>query len=362
MIGGAASVRLIFLHITEKLAQNTCMLFSKKIYRTLFTLVAVLVFTLLFQPCYAYSDKSGLYLGGFPAGFLLNTTTVEVVGVCDVLTSDGIASPARECGIKSGDIIEKINDREIKATQDVNDALNEDYKKFVITISRDGQTQEMDITPVVDLSSKCKKLGLLVKDSVNGVGTVTFIDVKNKKFGSLGHPVTDSENNRMEVSGGTVYGCIIYSVKKGVRGNPGELKGIFENNKTVGTVALNCSCGIFGKLSEDFDTSALTAVETAPLSSVKPGKAEIYSTVNGNQCKKYDISIVKVDEKNKDNRNFVIKIDDDELIEQSGGIVQGMSGSPIVQNGKLVGAVTHVFINDPTRGFGIGIDKMLSSY
>lgn len=340
------------------------MLFLKKINKLLFSICAILICLFAFTPCYGYGGGTAdeYYLGGFPAGFLLNTTTVEVVGICDVLTSDGIVSPAKDCGIRSGDVIEKINHREINGTQDVNDALNEECKKFVITILRDGQRQEMEIKPAVELSSNCKKLGVLVKDSVNGIGTVTFIDKKNNKFASLGHPVTDNDNNLLEISGGKVFGCIIYNVKKGVRGNPGELKGMFENNHTLGQVTCNCSSGVYGNLSEDFDTSDLKRIEKAPLSAVTMGKAEIYSTINGTQCKKYNISIVKVDERNKDNRNFVIKIDDEELIAQTGGIVQGMSGSPIVQNGKLIGAVTHVFINDPTRGFGIGIDKMMSSY
>ena len=160
----------------------------------------------------------------------------------------------------------------------------------------------------------------------------------------------------------TVYGCVIYDVKKGVKGTPGELRGAFESGRVIGSAVLNCGCGIYGNLDDGFNTSKLTKIDKGNIDEVKIGKACIYSTVHGNEVKKYDISIVKTDKNNKDNRNFVIKIEDEELLEISGGIVQGMSGSPIVQNGKLIGAVTHVFVNDPTRGYGISIDKMLSSY
>ena len=166
----------------------------------------------------------------------------------------------------------------------------------------------------------------------------------------------------MEINGGTVYGCIIYDVKKGVKGNPGELHGAFENGNVLGKARLNCSCGVYGDIDSNFDVSKLIKIERGSIDSVKIGKACIYTTVHGNEIGKYDISIVKVDKNNKDNRNFVIKIEDRNLLDITGGIVQGMSGSPIVQNGKLIGAVTHVFVNDPTRGYGIGIDKMLSSY
>ena len=170
------------------------------------------------------------------------------------------------------------------------------------------------------------------------------------------------KNNFIEIQGGTVYGCIIYDVKKGVKGTPGELRGAFESRTVIGNASINCACGIYGDVSPTYDTSKLVRIEKGGIDDVKIGKACIYTTVHGNEVKKYDISIVKTDKHNKDNRNFVIKIEDKQLLEISGGIVQGMSGSPIVQNGKLIGAVTHVFINDPTRGYGIGIDNMLNAY
>lgn len=338
------------------------MLSRKNILKTLLVFIAVFVCMLSATALNAAAETQTLYLGGFPAGFTLNTTTVEVIGICDVITSDGMKSPARDCGIKTGDVIDEINGREVNKSADINSILAEDYKKFQITVIRDGELINFDCLPAKDLTTGVKRLGVLVKDTINGIGTVTYIDKANKKFASLGHPVADLKNNLVDINGGKVFGCVVYEVKKGVKGNPGELRGAFENNNIIGEAKLNCNCGIYGDLSDRFDTSKLIKIDKGSVDDVKIGKACIYTTVHGNEIKQYDISIVKVDKGNKDNRNFVIKIEDDELIQKSGGIVQGMSGSPIVQNGKLIGAVTHVFINDPTRGYGISVDKMLSSY
>lgn len=338
------------------------MLYRKKFRKALLVILAVIICNFICVPVYADKEEHELYLGGFAAGFVLNTTTVEVVGLCEVLTDEGVICPARMAGIRAGDVIDKLNDCEINSITDLNQALNREYKSFCVTIIRPDGEVCLDVVPVTEKATGQKKLGLLVKDSVNGIGTVTYVDKTAKKFGSLGHPVTDCNKNVMEINGGSIYSCMIYGVKKGVRGNPGELKGTIESNYMTGKVTKNCVCGIYGDISDEFDYGKLTKISTAPIENVQIGKAEIYSTVNSDIINKYDISIVKVDYTGKENRNFVIKIDDSNLLDASGGIVQGMSGSPIVQNGKLIGAVTHVFVNDPARGYGIAIDKMLSSY
>ena len=155
-----------------------------------------------------------------------------------------------------------------------------------------------------------------------------------------------------------MFGCSIVGVLKGVRGKAGELKGMFLNEVSFGKAEKLCQCGIYGQINKDYDTSNLESA-TADSKQVKMGKATIYSTISGIFPQSYDIEIVKVDKNNKENKNYVIKITDDDLIDQTGGIVQGMSGSPILQEGKVVGAVTHVFLNDPTRGYGIDINRML---
>ena len=347
----------------KSVAHNTTvMLFGKKLTKYLIILFALIICAFSFSPVYANAQEGSLYLGGFPAGFTLNTKIVEVVGVCDVVTADGMRSPARDCGIKNGDIIESINGRTVESAADINKIISDEYKNYKIEIERDDEKLTLEIVPARDLSTGSKRLGVLVKDTISGIGTVTYIDKANNKFGSLGHPVADIKNSLIEINGGTVYNCLIYDIKRGEKGTPGELHGAFENNRILGTAKMNCACGIYGDLASDYDTSKLIKIEKGNVEDVTIGKACIYTTLRGNSVKKYDISIVKTDKNNKDNRNYVIKIDDKELLAMAGGIVQGMSGSPIVQNGKLVGAVTHVFVNDPTRGYGISIDNMLSSY
>lgn len=305
---------------------------------------------------------SELYLGGFPAGFVLETSNVEVVGMCEIMTAEGLRSPAREAGIVAGDKIRSINGMPITSGTQVTEMLSGNLKKAVIDIERGGESCEVEVTPVKDITSGKMRVGILIRDSLSGVGTVTYIDASAGKFASLGHPVTDGDGKISPINGGKIYSCVIYDVKRGVRGTPGELKGAFENNKLMGSAKVNCSSGVFGDMAEGYDYSSLTPVKAGKIDDVSIGRAEIYSTVSSNKREKYDISIVKVDKNNGDNRNFVIKIEDADLISKTGGIVQGMSGSPIVQNGKLIGAVTHVFINDPTRGFGISIENMMSAY
>lgn len=338
------------------------MSYCKKVIKFVLIFVAIFVFTLPFSSTGAYAAEEYLYLGGFPAGFVLNTKTVEVIGVCDIVTDDGVRSPAREAGIKTGDVIDRINGEEVNASSDINGILARDYKKYEVEVLRGGETLKIEVNPAKEMSSGGKRLGVLVKDSINGIGTVTYVDVANRKFASLGHPVSDTNNDVIEINGGTIYGSLIYDVKKGVRGTPGELRGAFENGVVIGSAKVNCPCGVYGNLSENFDYSNLLKISKASIDEVEIGSAYIYTTIYGKEADKYKISVVKVDKGNRDNRNFVIKIDDERLIDKTGGIVQGMSGSPIVQNGKLIGAVTHVFVNDPTRGYGIGIEKMLSSY
>lgn len=334
----------------------------KKILSKLIIIVIAALCCLFAMTGAAPVGAAELYLGGFPAGFVLNTTTVEVVGMCDVMTEKGLVSPARDGGLKTGDLIKSINGKEVTSADMVTEFLSADLKRAELVVERDGEELCLNVSPVKDITSGKMRVGVLVRDSLSGVGTVTFINKTNNSFASLGHPVTDSSGNITEINGGSLYGCVIYDVKRGVRGAPGELKGAFQNGKTIGSAELNCDCGVYGKVDDSYNYSTLSRIEAGDIDDVAPGRAEIYSTVASNKRESYDISIVKVDKDNKDNRNFVIKIDDKDLLSKTGGIVQGMSGSPIVQNGKLIGAVTHVFVNDPTRGFGISIENMLAAY
>ena len=199
------------------------------------------------------------------------------------------------------------------------------------------------------------KLGILIRDGVSGIGTITFI--KENRIAALGHPILNDNNSLVEIIGGNVYTCNITGCVKGERGKAGELKGNFIRISPFACIEKNLLCGVYGCLNDNFDYKTLKKVK---IGEAVPGEASIYSTTTGNLPKEYSISIIKVDN-NEDYKNFVIKVTDKELLNTTGGIVQGMSGSPIVQNGKLVGAVTHVFLNDPTRGFGIKIDKMINN-
>lgn len=333
----------------------------KRMRRALIALIFVFCLAFAFPTGLAFADENELYLGGFPAGFILNTQNVEVIGLCDVDSETGAICPAREGGIMPGDVIKHINGIEITSVNKLTATLNEDFSVYKFDIERGGQQLKTELLPAKDKKNGKKHFGMLVRDSLNGIGTVTYINKTDRTFASLGHPVADSSGKLIAINGGTMYGCSIYDVKRGLRGNPGELKGVFDNGAMLGRITKNTHCGIFGSISADYDLTLLKKIKKGDINQVEMGRAYIYSTINGKTCEPYEISIIKVEENNKDNKNFVIKINDKNLLEKAGGIVQGMSGSPIVQKGKLIGAVTHVFINDPTRGYGIAIDNMLKS-
>ncbi len=324
----------------------------------IFLLSLLCALTVLFSFNFNISVKvlaeEKIYLGGFPAGFSIDTKGAYVVGISDVVTLNGIKSPAKDIGIQAGDIILSINGTETNTAYDVGEAIK-DGKNSIIIIDRNGKKIIKELIPEKDSCGEYK-LGVFIKDGMNGIGTITFI--KGNKFASLGHAVINEKGNIIDILGGNLYNCYISNVIKGERGNPGELCGNFNKDNCIGKIAVNTACGVFGSLNKNFDYSSLSEIE---LGTPKSGDAEIISTIEGDTPKKYSVSIVKYDNNATDNKNFVLKITDKTLVEKTGGIVQGMSGSPIIQNGKLVGAVTHVFINDSTRGFGISVYKMLNN-
>ena len=307
----------------------------------------------------ASADAALVYVGGMSAGFTLRSGSPQIVGLCEIMTENGVSSPALKAGLKTGDKIVSVNGIKIDSITRLNEIVNKSNgKKLSVVYKRGENTNEIFVYPVKDKVSGNYKIGVLARDSVSGIGTVTYIDQSNGRFASLGHSVEGENRQKLQISDGTVYECSIVGVNKGVRGRAGELRGMFIGDKRIGTAEKLCDCGIFGSISKEFDYTGLSCA-VADSSSAVPGDAYIYSTVNGICPKKYEIEIVKVDRNAKDNKDFVIKITDDALIAETGGIVQGMSGSPILQNGKLIGAVTHVFLNDPTRGYGIDIQTML---
>ncbi len=303
--------------------------------------------------------ETTVYVGGISAGFTLKSGEVQVIGLCEVLTNNGVQSPAAQAGLRCGDRLKKVAGIAVDDIESLNEIVGKCGGKSIdFEIERGNERLNLTIQPVKDKTSEKYKIGILARDNVSGIGTVTYINKETSRFGSLGHTVVRENREPLKISKGTVYECSIVGVQKGVRGKAGELRGMFLSDKQVGTAEKLCDCGIFGTVSNDFDYQNMQTV-IASSDSATMGKAFIYSTINGIAPKKYEIEIVKVDKNNKENKNYVIKITDDDLIEETGGIVQGMSGSPIIQNGKMIGAVTHVFVNDPTRGYGIDIQTML---
>ena len=306
----------------------------------------------------ATAEEVTVYVGGMSAGFTLKTGGAQVIGLSEVVTESGVTSPASEAGLRAGDIIRKAGGIRVETIASLNEIVDKSKGKALeLEVTRGGESLRFTIRAVKEKASERYKIGVLVRENVSGIGTVTYID-KNGRFGSLGHSVVGENNCEMQISDGMVYECSIVGVSKGVRGKAGELRGMFLSDKCFGNAEKLCNCGIFGQISEEFEVNELTQA-VASSQAVKPGSACIYSTVNGISPKCYEIEIVKVDKYNKENKNYVIKITDEDLIEETGGIVQGMSGSPIIQEGKLIGAVTHVFLNDPTRGYGIDVERMM---
>ena len=224
---------------------------------------------------------------------------------------------------------------------------------------RKGERVSASVQPACDAASGRGKLGVLVRDSVSGIGTVTYIETGSLRFGSLGHAVAGEDGKSMDLGRGDIFRCSIVDVVRGERGRAGELKGVFLNDRKVAVADKNCEQGIYGYFDRSYDLTALRRAAVG--AQARPGAATLYTTVDGVAPREYAIDIVKVDEGSRSNRNFVLKVTDAALLADTGGIVQGMSGSPILQDGKLIGAVTHVFLNDPTRGYGIAIGNMLGN-
>ena len=326
----------------------------KKSIITFITLILAFAISINSQIAFASVDNY-LYLGGFIAGFKINTKGVTVVGVTDIFSENGLISPSKSAGIEVGDIILSMNGKQITSSGDVNSTLK-NYKGGNITteIERNGNIILKDVYPQKDMTDNYR-LGVFLRDGISGLGTVTYID-KQGNFASLGHPVTDENGRVCAVSGGEVFNCSVVGVNRAERGKTGELKGLFVGNENVGNITGNSAVGLFGTFN-NFNCDNHQKVEVA---NAKIGVAEIFCTVDGITPKKYDIEILKSDLRNSVTKNLVIKITDKSLLKYTGGILQGMSGSPILQNGKIVGAVTHVFVNDASRGYGISIQNMLN--
>ncbi len=301
---------------------------------------------------------------GVPIGIKMKSFGVIITGFIGYMDeNDEYSSPAKEAGIKEGDRILAINDISVNSIEDMHKAMAMCEENIIVTIEGQNGKMKYNLSLCKDKESGEYKLGIWAKDTIAGIGTLTFYDENNKNFAALGHAISDG-NNIYKISGGTLYEAVITDIKKGQIGCPGELHGYFKENKApLGTIKSNTVRGVYGQINGAFsDSSKLCRFPVGKSEQLKKADAYIMSSAITGKMEKYSIEITQINEKNEEGTKcFNIKIVDKRLLEATGGIVQGMSGSPIVQNGKLVGAVTHVLVNDPTRGYGIFIENMLDA-
>lgn len=297
--------------------------------------------------------------GGEPFGIKLLTDGVIVVEVSSFETMNGFVSPALEAGIEKGDIIKSIDNQTVNSNNDVEKIISDSNgKELNFNIIRDCNNFTITLKP-----KKCSidgeyRAGLWVRDSSAGIGTVTFYDPDTEGFVGLGHPVCDVDTGEiMPLYSGEVVKVAINGIKKGRAGVPGELMGGFISAFSIGSLELNEKTGVYGHMNDY--SSVNEAIPLAMRQEIKTGKAYIYTTISGTTPQKYEINIEKIDFSETDeSKNMIIQVTDKNLLEETGGIVQGMSGSPIIQNNKIVGAITHVFVNNPAKGYAIFADTM----
>ena len=304
---------------------------------------------------------STLIPGGMAFGVKFFTDGAVILGTTGVETASGVVSPAKDAGLKSGDIITEIGGEDFESAAELSEVVAGcGGRPIVVEYMRNGEEFETTVTPARDIESGRYKMGVLVKDSTAGIGTVTYIDPETMDFGGLGHGIYDSETGQLLPLGmGAVVNVEITDVVKSEKNNPGQLKGRFDN-VAIGTLWDNCEEGVFGRYIK-YTPEMQAPMPVAEWDEVKEGKAYIQTTLSEDGIGQYEIEIEEIYKNSGSTKNYLVRVTDEALISKTGGIVQGMSGSPIIQNGKLVGAVTHVLVNDPLRGYGIFIENMLRS-
>jgi len=305
--------------------------------------------------------------GGHSIGVRLRSKGVLVVGFAAVKDSDGqVHHPGREAGIQIGDAIVAIDGKPVRGEEHAAHLFQEAGRKgrpVTVTVRRGGESLERTVTPVQDGESGRWRVGLYIRDGASGVGTLTFYHPASRKFGALGHVIADGETKRpFEFAEGHITAVDVVKIQKGKRAAPGEkITNQFESGGRLGTIEMNTRFGIFGRLSAPVRNPLYPEpLPVAMASQVKEGPAEMLTVVEGQKIERFQIEIVRLmRQPTAEGKNMIVQVTDPRLLEATGGIVQGMSGSPIIQDGRVVGAVTHVFVNDPTRGYGVLIEWML---
>ncbi len=299
-----------------------------------------------------------VYLGGYPIGLKLYADGVVVVGTEAVDTKQGLINPAEISGIKVGDVIKKIDGKRVLSNNEVSNIIEESQGSSMhFFVERNGEYLNLNFSSRYSESEEKYKAGIWIRDSSAGIGTVTFC-TQDGYYASLGHPVCDIDTNQViPISQGECTDVKLTGYKKGTTGSAGELSG-FLNDNSIGDVYYNGEIGVYGRFN---DLPRTTLFSLASADEIKTGEAEIYTSLENGVTEKFKIEIVNINKNSTDNKNLTLKVTDPNLINKTGGIIQGMSGSPIVQNGKIVGAVTHVFLNDPQGGYGIFAETMLGN-
>ncbi|MCY7947115.1 SpoIVB peptidase [Bacillus atrophaeus] len=305
--------------------------------------------------------------GGQSIGVKLHSVGVLVVGFHQVNTEEGKKSPGESAGITAGDIIIEMNGQKIEKMSDIAPFIQKAGKtgeSLDLLIKRDKQKIKTKLVPEKDEAEGMYRIGLYIRDSAAGIGTMTFYEPKSKKYGALGHVISDMDTKKpIVVEDGEIVRSTVTSIEKGTGGNPGEKLARFSSDRNIiGDINRNSPFGIFGTLNQTIENNISDkALPVALSNEVKEGPAEILTVIENDKVEKFNIEIVSTTpQKFPATKGMVLKITDPKLLKKTGGIVQGMSGSPIIQNGKVVGAVTHVFVNDPTSGYGVHIEWMLS--
>ncbi|MBP3329900.1 MAG: SpoIVB peptidase [Clostridia bacterium] len=293
-------------------------------------------------------------------GIKLYSSGVVVISTEDIETDNGRKNPGEEAGIKSGDIIKKINNKKVNSNREVSEICkNSNGKELEFTIERKGKTISLTLRTVKEKVSGSFKAGLWVRDSTAGIGTMTFYDRETGIFASLGHAICDIDTGiTLPLSEGTAVKARILGCVPGTDSEAGELTGAFMQDD-IGRLYMNSECGVYGKL-YSYDTNALL-FPVAVSSEIRTGKAQILCTVDGSEPQYYDVEITKITDNKSHQKNMTVKITDERLLEITGGIVQGMSGTPLIQDGKFVGAITHVFVGTPKEGYAIFAENMLAA-
>ena len=307
------------------------------------------------------SDKV-LVPGGQSIGIKMDVKGVLVVGLEEIETKDGIVNPGFDAGVQVGDIILSIEGKEVYYAEEVSEIVKKSDGSLDVEILRNGERVSCIIDAARDFDSKEYKLGIWVKEKIAGIGTLSYYDPETNMFAALGHGIYERKTNVLVNPGsGQLLKTEVKSIKEGASGIPGEIRGVFCNEgESLGAVITNSEYGIYASGTDIEQLDLTDPLPVAKQDQIKTGKAYILTTVEGDTVEKFDIEIEKINKQNRTGgKGLEIRVTDKRLLERCGGIVQGMSGSPIIQDGKIVGAVTHVLVNDPTRGFGIFIESML---